>query len=82
MILFMLAKQMYLYYLRTCLRMQETEETRVLSLCSEDPLEEKMATNSNTLAWKISWTKEPDRLQPMGLQRVRQLSIYYLKYSD
>ena len=24
-----------------------------------------------TLAWKIPWTKEPGRLQSMGLQRVR-----------
>ena len=70
MILFMLAKQMYLYYLRTCLRMQETEETRVLSLCSEDPLEEKMAIHSSTLAWKIPWMEEPDRLLSMGSQRV------------
>ena len=27
----------------------------------EDPLEEKMATHSNILAWKILWTEEPDR---------------------
>ena len=25
-----------------------------------------MATHSSTLAWKISWTEEPDRLQSMG----------------
>ena len=36
----------------------------------EDPLEEEMATHSNILAWKISWTKEPGRLWSMGLQRV------------
>ena len=29
-----------------------------------------MATHSSTLAWKILWTEEPDRLQSMGLQRV------------
>ena len=34
-------------------------------------LEKEMATHSSTLAWKISWTEEPGRLQPMGLQRVR-----------
>ena len=33
-------------------------------------LEKKMATHSNTLAWKIPWTEEPGRLQSMGLQRV------------
>ena len=26
--------------------------------------------NPSTLAWKIPWTKEPGRLQPMGSQRV------------
>ena len=30
-----------------------------------------MATHSSTLAWKIPWTEEPGRLQPMGSQRVR-----------
>ena len=29
-----------------------------------------MATYSSILAWKISWTEEPDRLQSMGSQRV------------
>ena len=29
-----------------------------------------MATHSTILAWKIPWTKEPDRLQSMGLQRL------------
>ena len=30
-----------------------------------------MATHSSILAWRISWTEEPVRLQSMGLQRVR-----------
>ena len=30
-----------------------------------------MATHSSTLAWRISWTEEPGRLQSMGSQRVR-----------
>ena len=30
-------------------------------------LEKEMATHSSTLAWKISWTEEPGRLQSMGL---------------
>ena len=30
-----------------------------------------MATHSSILAWEIPWTEKPDRLQPMGLQRVR-----------
>ena len=29
-----------------------------------------MTTHSSTLAWKISWTEEPGRLQSMGSQRV------------
>ena len=29
-----------------------------------------MAPHSSTLAWKIPWTKEPGRLQSMGLRRV------------
>ena len=29
-----------------------------------------MAPHSSTLAWKIPWTEEPDRLQFMGLLRV------------
>ena len=29
------------------------------------------ANHSSTIAWKIPWTEEPDRLQSMGSQRVR-----------
>jgi len=29
-----------------------------------------MAIHSSTLAWKILWTEELDRLQSMGSQRV------------
>ena len=46
------------------------QETWVQSLSWEDPLEE-MTIHSRTIAWKISWTEEPGRLQSMGLQRVR-----------
>ena len=34
-------------------------------------LEKEMATHSSTLAWKIPWMEEPDRLQSMGSLRVR-----------
>ena len=34
------------------------------------PPEECMATHSRILAWRIPWTGEPGRLQPIGLQRV------------
>ena len=30
----------------------------------------EMAPHSSSLAWKIPWTEEPGRLQPMGSQRV------------
>ena len=45
-------------------------ETWVWSLGWEDPLEVGMVTHSSILAWRISWTEEPGRLQFMGLQRV------------
>ena len=28
--------------------------------------EEEMVTHSSIFAWKMSWTEEPGRLQPMG----------------
>ena len=34
-------------------------------------LEKAMAPHSSTLAWKISWTEKPGRLQSMGSLRVR-----------
>ena len=43
-------------------------ETQVPYLGREDPLEKAMATHSSTLAWKITWTEEPGRLQSMGSQ--------------
>ena len=43
----------------------------VWSLGLEDPLEKKMATHSNILAWEVPWTEEPGGLQSMGSQRVR-----------
>ena len=46
-------------------------ETQVRSLGWEDPLEKEMAIHSSTLAWKIPWMEEPDRLQPMWSQRIR-----------
>ena len=47
------------------------QETQVQSLGQDNPLEKEMATHSSILAWKIPWSEEPDRLQSMGLQRVR-----------
>ena len=36
------------------------QETQVRSLGGKDPLEKEMATHSSILAWKITWTEEPD----------------------
>ena len=47
------------------------QDTWVLFLGQEDPLEKETATHSSMLAWEIPWTEEPDGLQSMGLQRVR-----------
>ena len=39
-----------------------TQETWVLFLGREDPMEKEMATHSSILAWRIPWTEEPTRL--------------------
>ena len=52
----------------------------VQSLGQENSLEEGMATHSSILAWRIPWTKEPGRLQSMGLQKshtwMKRLSMH------
>ena len=52
-------------------RLPTMQETQVLSLGWEDPLEKEMTTHSSTLAWIIPWMEECCRLQSMGSQRVR-----------
>ena len=37
-------------------------ETWVRCLGQEDPLEKGMVTHSSILAWRITWTEEPDGL--------------------
>ena len=55
------------WWVKNLLGMQETQETRVLSLDQEDPLEAEMATHSSILAWEIPWTEEPGKLySPWG----------------
>ena len=52
------------------------QETQVRFLGQEDPLEKGMNIpleywkNSNILAWRISWTEEPGRVQSMGSQEL------------
>ena len=45
------------------------QEMEIQSLGQEDPLEKEMATHSSMLAWKISWTEEPGKLQSIGSQK-------------
>ena len=47
------------------------QETQVLSLGWEDPLEREMDAHTSILSWKIPWTEEPGGIQSMELQRVR-----------
>ena len=58
------------------------QETWVLSLGWEDPLQKGMATHSSILAWRIPWREEPGRLQSTGshnewdtIERLTQLFI-------
>ena len=53
------------------LNMPAMQKTQVRSICWEDPLEKRMATHPNILAWRIPWIEEPGRLQSMQSQRVR-----------
>ena len=50
--------------------MQETQEMRVQSLSQEGPLEEEMATHSNTLAWEIPWTEVLVGYSPWGYKEL------------
>ena len=45
------------------------QKTCVPSPDREGPLEKEMATHSRILAWEISWTEEPGRLQSVASQR-------------
>ena len=45
------------------------QETQVRSLGWEDPREERMATQSSILDWRIPWTEAPGGLQSTGSQR-------------
>ena len=46
------------------------QEAQVQSLGWEEPLEQEMASHSNTFAWRIPWTEDTGGLQSMGLQGV------------
>ena len=56
------------------------QETWVQSLDQEDSLQEKVATHSSILAWRIPWTEEPGELQSMGFAKSQtQLSTHTYK---
>ena len=50
------------------------QETWVLSLGGEDPVEKEMATQYSILAWRIPWTEELGGLQFMESQSRTWLS--------
>ena len=56
--------------------LKESDMTEQVSMNSsihdfwKGPLEEKMATHSSILSWKIPWTEISGRLQSIGKQRV------------
>ena len=56
---------------QTIKSLPEMQETWVVSLGCEDPLEMEMATHSSIPVWETPWTEESSRLQFMGLQKVR-----------
>ena len=63
-----------LYYLKSCLPIQEMlRETRVQSLGQEDLVQKETATHSRILAWRIPWTEGPGDLPFMGPQSWTQL---------
>ena len=47
---------------QTVKRLPAMQETQVRFLGWEEPLEKEMAIHSSTLAWKIPWTEELDKL--------------------
>ena len=55
-------------------------ETWVQSVGWEDPLENRMATDSHILAWRIPWAEEPGRLQSVMLFYELMINIFlYIK---
>ena len=66
---------------KNMLAMRETQKLQVRSLGWEDPLEKRIATHSNILAWRIPWTEEPEGLQLMGSQSQTQLTNKYFHFS-
>ena len=45
------------------------QETPILSLGQEEPLEMETATHSSILAWRILWTEDSGGIQSMGIAK-------------
>ena len=59
------------------------QETRVLALGREDPLEKEMATHSNILAWRIPWTGKPGRVLSMESDKSQtRLIKFHFHFQD
>ena len=73
-----------MYFIRTSLVAQTVrnlpamQETWVLSLGQEDPLEKEMATCSSILAWRIPWTEEPGGLQSQRADHDRGTNVTHM----
>jgi len=52
-----------------------------IKVCLVKAMEKAMATHSSTLAWRIPWTEEADRLQSMGLWRARTTEWLHFHFS-
>ena len=57
---------------QTVKRLPDMQETWVRFLGREDALEKEMTIHSSTLAWKIPWMEEPDRLQSATVHGVAE----------
>ena len=57
-------------------------ETQVQPLGWKNPLEKETATHTSILAWKITWTEEPGRLQSTRSQRVDHDLSNFISFPD
>ena len=67
---------------QTVKRLSTMRETGVRSLGWEDPLEKEMAIHSSTIAWEISWTEEPGRLQSRGRKELDTTERLHFHFHD
>ena len=64
-------------------RLPTMQETWVLSLGREDPLEKEMATHSSIHAWKIPWTEESGELHTVhGVAESDTTSLHCCFFGD